>query len=1068
MNRSTLGVCVSSAAMLVACCGLANSAQAQIKWKATPGQTYVIPKQVNLTAAIQGLGENGYGVAQLSMPITDSGREFLGALGLTILSPLGNNAFVCQVHGVPDYRGLELSGWITGVVNMDPNWKVDPKLRMDDVLSLWGESARAANQAEGGANAAAVEDPMVAVYIHLHDNLLADMDTQAMVSQYMTKVTGALQSIPVFVGEMRVSELDKLALEQGVMYIAPAIPFMTPNNSENRVLTGVDTANAAPYSLDGTGVKVFVFDAGGASTNHPGLAGRITVIDGEGAITHATHCSGTVGGTGAGSSNNIHRGMAPGCTMLSAGININGAQGWMYNNPVDIEQDYTNAYSQGAHLATNSIGTNVTSNGFSCAWHGDYNTTDILIDRMVRGSLPVTQNNPFRIVWAAGNERQSSSCDSATAFPYYYVAPPAGAKNHMTIGAVNANDDSMTSFSTWGPTDDGRMKPDFSAPGCQSNGDQGVTSAQVGSGYTALCGTSMACPTVAGMTALLLQDFRALYPLADDPRNSTLKAIYATTAMDRSRPGPDYEYGYGSVRIVPALDLVRDGRFDEFEASQDQIQTFTVTIPEGQTRFAATIAWDDVPGTALVNPALVNNLDIIVEGPTGSLFHPWTLNPAVPTENAARTGPNTRDNIEQVQIDNPVAGNYTIRITGTNVPVGPQPVSIAATHGITFSGSVPLVRLESVQLAGELIAPTAPPTVILRTRVFQDTLVAGSVIVKYSADGNAGPFVSIPMTQRPDLNWEATLPTPICGNQPAYYFQAAGQVVGTVTLPTTGATDAWDYNVGQWSTFLTEDCESTSGGWSFAAAGDNAVWGQWNPGDPVAYTGNPLPQPEDDATPGTGTRCFGTDPRTNRNEQGGNPNNDVDGGTTTLVSRVFNLAGRTTPRMRFKLWYVNGTGLAARSDSMPIQYSYDGGATWALLDDVGAGGAVFNGGAWVERTYILPGTPTATTRLKFPARDLGADTNYIEAFVDDFAVDELQCIDVPTGCDSIDFNNDTSLFDPQDIDAFLSVYAEGPCIPGTATCNDIDFNNDTSIFDPCDIDSFLLRFAEGPCTPCGV
>ncbi|MFO0856530.1 MAG: hypothetical protein U0640_04130 [Phycisphaerales bacterium] len=71
-------------------------------------------------------------------------------------------------------------------------------------------------------------------------------------------------------------------------------------------------------------------------------------------------------------------------------------------------------------------------------------------------------------------------------------------------------------------------------------------------------------------------------------------------------------------------------------------------------------------------------------------------------------------------------------------------------------------------------------------------------------------------------------------------------------------------------------------------------------------------------------------------------------------------------------------------------------------------------------------------------------------------------------CDSIDFNNDTSLFDPQDIDAFLSVYSEGPCIPDTATCNDIDFNNDGSLFDPCDIDSFLLQFSEGPCTLCGV
>jgi hypothetical protein len=75
---------------------------------------------------------------------------------------------------------------------------------------------------------------------------------------------------------------------------------------------------------------------------------------------------------------------------------------------------------------------------------------------------------------------------------------------------------------------------------------------------------------------------------------------------------------------------------------------------------------------------------------------------------------------------------------------------------------------------------------------------------------------------------------------------------------------------------------------------------------------------------------------------------------------------------------------------------------------------------------------------------------------------------VPQACDSLDFNDDGSLFDPTDIDAFLSVFSEGPCVPSTATCNDVDFNNDGSLFDPCDIDSFLLVFSEGPCTLCGV
>jgi hypothetical protein len=92
----------------------------------------------------------------------------------------------------------------------------------------------------------------------------------------------------------------------------------------------------------------------------------------------------------------------------------------------------------------------------------------------------------------------------------------------------------------------------------------------------------------------------------------------------------------------------------------------------------------------------------------------------------------------------------------------------------------------------------------------------------------------------------------------------------------------------------------------------------------------------------------------------------------------------------------------------------------------------------------------------------------VESCCEDIIIGDLRFIG-PVGpvCDSIDFNNDTGFFDPMDIDAFLSVFSEGPCIPDTAACNDIDFNNDGSLFDPCDINAFLLTFAEGPCTLCG-
>jgi CubicO group peptidase (beta-lactamase class C family) len=79
------------------------------------------------------------------------------------------------------------------------------------------------------------------------------------------------------------------------------------------------------------------------------------------------------------------------------------------------------------------------------------------------------------------------------------------------------------------------------------------------------------------------------------------------------------------------------------------------------------------------------------------------------------------------------------------------------------------------------------------------------------------------------------------------------------------------------------------------------------------------------------------------------------------------------------------------------------------------------------------------------------------------AQNAIRACDATRVCDSIDFNNDGSSFDPQDIAAYLSVFSEGPCIPAPATCNDIDFNNDGSLFDPRDIDAFLSVFSEGPC-----
>ncbi|GEM_PF-1242272 len=127
---------------------------------------------------------------------------------------------------------------------------------------------------------------------------------------------------------------------------------------------------------------------------------------------------------------------------------------------------------------------------------------------------------------------------------------------------------------------------------------------------------------------------------------------------------------------------------------------------------------------------------------------------------------------------------------------------------------------------------------------------------------------------------------------------------------------------------------------------------------------------------------------------------------------------------------------------------------------LGGGGQTFNG--QVKITNLATGLFTLTP-VNFGGSIDSFGIYSRNAEFSDTYFNDANLTQINPVCDSIDFNNDNSNFDPQDIEAFLSVFSEGPCIPANATCNDIDFNNDGGLFDPCDIDTFLSVFSEGPC-----
>jgi hypothetical protein len=633
-------------------------------------------------------------VVQFNGIATDADREQLAASGVTLLRYLGSNAYfakVSQEASVAAVPGLSVA--VVQTSEIDPVWKLHPMLadRAFPAYAVSEASAVGTAIAKPGTHTESVVE-IVAVYVLFHPDVDIERDGVAAIDGHGGKVRSLIRSINGLVAWLPVDNLSALAAEDVVQWIEPALPPLSELNDSNRIITQVNEVQAS--GLDGSGVNVLVYDGGSALDSHEDFrdssGARLFRRDSSEISNHSTHVAGTIGGDGS-LSDGLYRGMAPGVTMQSYGFEQDGGlqPGFLYTDPGDLDHDYDEAINTwGAIIANNSIGTNVAANGYPCDWEGDYGATSILIDRIVRGDA---FGAPTRVIWANGNERGSGRCGTT----YATTAPPACAKNHITVGAVNSNDDSMTTFSSWGPTDDGRLKPDISGPGCQTDGDGEVTSTSSTGNYTGMCGTSMAAPTVTGICALLLQDW--MQTRADPlPRNSTLKVLLVHNAVDRGNVGPDYQFGYGSVRAQNALDFMDNGSFTEDEISNGVSKVFLVYVESGTPNLKATLAWDDPAGAVNTIPELVNDLDIVAISPTtAAIYYPWTLDPTNPANPAVRSQPDRINNIEQVVVENPQPGLWILQVTGHAVPEGPQPFSVATTPDMQLCSSAGVLSLDA-------------------------------------------------------------------------------------------------------------------------------------------------------------------------------------------------------------------------------------------------------------------------------------------------------------------------------------------------------------------------------------
>ncbi|MCR9182322.1 MAG: GEVED domain-containing protein [Flavobacteriaceae bacterium] len=416
----------------------------------------------------------------------------------------------------------------------------------------------------------------------------------------------------------------------------------------------LNSGGSLGLNLMGQNMRAHVWDGGHARASHQeydgaGGTNRYTVADGSVSLNfHAAHVTGTIMASGVVAN---AKGMAPHALV----------SGYDWNSDLS---EATSAAGNGMLVSNHSY-------GFRSDLVPDYYFGAYITDSRDWDALHY--NAPYYLmVVAAGNDGTTNynAAPLNSSFPQYdKLTGHSTSKNNMVVASaqdanVNSNGDlisvNISTFSSQGPTDDYRIKPDITGNG------QGVYSTYQNSdnAYNTISGTSMASPNVAG-SLLLLQE-HANNVNGNYMRSATLKGVALHTADDAAMTGPDAIFGWGLMNAKRAAEAISNNGNESLinELTLFPGQTYSIEVDsDGVSALMASISWTDPAGTATTatnntTPRLVNDLDIrVTQG--GNTYYPWRLT-GVNTN--ANDGDNIRDPFERVDVAN-ASGTYTITVT---------------------------------------------------------------------------------------------------------------------------------------------------------------------------------------------------------------------------------------------------------------------------------------------------------------------------------------------------------------------------------------------------------------------
>ncbi|MFK7787162.1 MAG: S8 family serine peptidase, partial [Crocinitomicaceae bacterium] len=629
MKKSTLLFARIASAFLLSMLAFSNNSFAQSNDSFTfQGVEITIPNNVQTVSfdelnALSGFNNTVYAWMQFHEIPTQAQQDAIKLGGIKLLNYIDEAAYLVSFS--PNIsRDLMESNNVKGLISLSREIKVESEIRNGSINSwaIDGDNVKLIVILMEGASMEG------AVTLLQGANVKIDEQYRDHQTLEVTVPMGAINQLGDFAFVKWVEEIN-----------APSIKDDTRGRALHRA-NGLDSQSPTGWDYTGEGIGVMVRDDGIVGP-HIDFEGRLDNSTATG--TGSTHGDGVAGiMSGAGNLDPTMRGMAAGSDVYVS--------------------NYASNFLDAATVDRINNGTvQITNSSYSNGCNGGYTSATVTVDDQA-------YNNPNLLhVFSAGNSG-TSNCGYGAGSNWGNITGGHKQGKNVIATANTAFTGALANSSSRGPAYDGRIKPDIAANGLDH------MSTDEDNDYLTFGGTSGAAPGIAGISA-------QLYELYGDvnsgslPPAALIKATLLNTANDAGNVGPDFQFGWGIVNGLRAGMLIDDGRHLSSSVSQGALNSHTISVPAGTQQVRFMLYWSDPAANNGANTALINDLDLEVDGPTGTNYLPWLLDHtpnATTLDNPATNGVDHLNNVEQVLINNPTAGNYTIDVSGFAVPMGPQ------------------------------------------------------------------------------------------------------------------------------------------------------------------------------------------------------------------------------------------------------------------------------------------------------------------------------------------------------------------------------------------------------------